>query len=158
MKLIKLTQGKFAKVDDEDFEYINQWKWHAQKDRNGYYACRGVFNGKNMSKVMMHRIINKTPLGLVTDHIDHDTLNNQKNNLRSCTQAQNTANKSKHKKKTSSKYLGVCLIDGKYWTAALFHNGKRKHIGSFKTEEQAAKAYDMVAIEIFGEFANLNFK
>ena len=78
MKLIKLTQDKFAKVDDEDFEYLNQFKWYAKKSRNTYYVTRGAFNGKNMSSIYMHREVMKTPKGTLVDHIDHDGLNCQK--------------------------------------------------------------------------------
>jgi len=89
MRKIKLTQGKYALVDDEDFEYLNQWNWYAGENRSGFFAARGEFNGKNMNKILMHRVIMNCEKGKVVDHIDHNTLNNQKSNLRNCTTAEN---------------------------------------------------------------------
>lgn len=77
MKEIKLTQGKVALVDDEDFEYLNQWKWHAMKIKNAYYAKRSVeINGKSKS-ILMHRIIMNTPDNLQIDHVFHNTFDNR---------------------------------------------------------------------------------
>lgn len=88
MKEIQLTQGKVALVDDEDYDFLMQWKWHAHKDyysEDVYYAGRRDYScGGNGKSVQMHRVIMKTPINLCVDHIDHNTLNNQKNNLRNC--------------------------------------------------------------------------
>ena len=79
MKQIPLTQGKFAIIDDKDFEYLNQWKW----TYDGRYAIRSVaFTVGKRSKIYMHRIILNTPVGMDTDHIDMNRLNNQRLNLR----------------------------------------------------------------------------
>ena len=84
MKEIILTQGQVALVDDEDFEYLNQWKWCAIKSRKTYYTTRTIYIPCKMT-VIMHRIIMNTPLDMTVDHIDHNGLNNQKYNLRICT-------------------------------------------------------------------------
>lgn len=164
MKEIKLTQGFVAMVDDEDFEWLNQWKWHARKDDNGYYAGRSIYLGggsknQKIKTISMHRLIMNTPKGMETDHIDHNGLNNQRHNLRNATHSQNQYNRLP---RGSSKYLGVTVLqNGKEKgriTAEIRCNGRRINLGRFKTEEEAARAYDLKAKEFYGEFANLNFK
>mgnify|MGYP001587102236 CR=1 FL=1 len=99
MKPIKLTQGKYAIVDDEDFEWLNQWKWCVNHD----YAVRTVEKGK---MIWMHKIINKTPTGYLTDHINRNKLDNRKENLRTVTSSQNKINVGLRKDNTSG-YAGI---------------------------------------------------
>ena len=159
MKEIKLTQGKVALVDDEDYEYLNQWKWCVTRDhKDNLYAKRSTYINKKKGSLSMHRLIMNTPEEKQVDHIDHNGLNNQKSNLRNCTHTQNCWNKIPCGK---SKYLGVTIYNqkGKYYIKSAIRIDKKSiHIGQFKTEEEAALAYDNKAKEIFGEFANLNFK
>jgi hypothetical protein len=163
MKEIKLTQGKIALVDDEDYEYLNQWKWHAQKDGNRFYALRTPpLNSiaKTGSKVIrMHRIIMNTPGGLEVDHIDHNGLNNQKHNMRNCTKKQNTQNMAKRINKIG--FIGVSFRkERNRFVAYVSDNieGRKKHLGYYKTAIDAAKVRDIAAKQYYGEFANLNFK
>lgn len=152
MKKIKLTQGKVALVDDEDFEYLNQWKWSANKNKNTFYAQRHkVIEGKN-KYIKMHRLIMNTPDNIEVDHIDHNGLNCQRHNMRNCTRSQNSMNKSPYGK---SKYLGVYFI-GKTIIAGITINKKLIYLGSYKSEEDAALAYDIAAKKYHGEFANFN--
>ena len=162
MKKIPLTQGKFALVDDEDFEYLNQFKWFAQKDKLDFYACRQikVEKGKQrQTKVSMSRDIMKPSKGMQVDHIDGNGLNNQRTNLRICTNAENTKNKEKHKKSKSG-FKGVqhnpkkCK---KQWEVYIRCNYKSIYVGSYLSREEAAHAYDEAAKKYFGEFACLNF-
>jgi hypothetical protein len=154
MKEIKLTQGKVALVDDEDFEYLNQWKWTAKQCGIFYYAVRRKKTDGKSIQYYMHRVILNTPTCLQVDHIDHDGLNNQKHNLRNCTCSQNRMNRIPRSK---SGYLGVYYV--KHYIVAQFPiNGKMTHLGMFDTEELAAKKYDEYALKYYGEFANLNFK
>jgi hypothetical protein len=162
MKEIQLTQGKVALVDDEDFDYLNQWKWFAHKQKKTYYAGRNIFISNKFKTIHMHRVIMKTPDNMEVDHCDFNGLNCQKSNMRNCTHQQNSWNR---KSFGSSQYLGVSLytkehngIERKYIIAHFETNGVQKHLGHFKTEEEAALAYDAKAKEIYGEFANLNFK
>jgi hypothetical protein len=95
MKEIQLTQGQVALVDDEDYEYLSQWKWYARwnKSTQSYYAVRTVGTKPNQVTVRMHRFIMNTLIGMDCDHKDHDTLNNQKHNLRNATKSQNSVNR-----------------------------------------------------------------
>src|SRR5678815_886055 len=139
MKIIPLTQGKFALVDDDDFERLNAFKWHADVYKNSIYVGTNI-NGK---KIRMHRFI----LGLndskvFCDHIDHNWLNNQKSNLRIVNNSQNLCN-SRSRKNSISKYLGVCWHHvNKKWIAQITQDYKTKYIGSFDNEIQAAIAYN----------------
>lgn len=165
MKEIKLTQGKVALVDDADYEWLNQWKWWAHKDYNTFYARRSyLLNGKTVG-VKMHRLIlNLTDPKIIGDHKDGNGLNNQRYNLRICTTSDNGRNR-----KTangSSKFVGVSRVitkaqsgkDYQYWRGNIKPDKHSKiiNLGHFKTEAEAAKAYNEAALKYFGEFASLN--
>ena len=161
MKLIKLTQGRWATVDDDDYHWLNQWNWYAHKDGRAYYAMRQQIipagnDTKGVAvKVRMHRLITHCPRTLQVDHIDHDGLNNRRDNLRCCTTAQNAYNALPSPNGTS-RYKGVRFH--KYsWEARIQHNSNRIHIGCFSNEIEAAAAYDQKAKELFADFAYLNF-
>lgn len=157
MKHIPLTQGKFAIVDDEDFDWLSQWKWCF----NQGYAARtqniGTFNGKEKKiGIQMHRLILGTPNGVETDHHDGDGLNNQRDNLREATSSQNQMNRAS-KINSTSLFKGVSWSrHKKRWVAQITINKKVTYIGSFRNEVDAAKAYNEAAIIHYGEFARLN--
>ncbi len=151
-KKIPLTQGKFAIVDDEDYEWLNQFKWCAHRIYNNYYAERRV-NGRLL---YMHREIMKPPKGKQVDHRNSDCLDNRGCNLRICTHQENLCNQ-KIQEGKSSKYKGVSWHrQREKWVASIHHNDRKMHIGCFIDEHDAARAYDKQATELFGEFARLN--
>jgi len=129
MALIPLSQGKFALIDDQDFEYLNQWKW--TYDRG--YARR---NDKK-KKIYLHRLINKTPLGFQTDHINKNKLDNRKCNLRTANHKVNSINRGLQLNNISG-YRGVYLKKGdKKWRAYINNNGKMIHLGYYLTIQEA---------------------
>lgn len=158
MKLIRLTKGQFAMVDDDDFERLSKHKWYAQRSRNTFYAQRNVTIGRKKRRtVHMHREVTGTADHLQCDHIDGNGLNNQRSNLRECTHQQNRRNTQK-RIASKSRFIGVTRrSDGERWVASIKIQGKRQHLGSFLLEEDAARARDSRAKELFGEFAALNF-
>jgi hypothetical protein len=158
MKEIELTQGKVALVDDEDYGWLNQWKWFADKNKNTFYARRqGKTNNGKQSAIRMHRLIlNATNKETEVDHYDMNGLNNQRYNIRLCTGQQNRMNQ-KSRQGTSSKFKGVAWNKArKKWHARIGFNGEKKHLGLFISETEAALAYNKAATELFGEFARLN--
>lgn len=160
-KLISLTKGQFAIVDECDYAWLSQWKWHYGADgysRRGQ-SCRE--DGKKKTRMFsMHREIAEKlfgiPDGMHVDHVDRNKLNNRRSNLRLATCAQNRANRGVEGNNTSG-FKGVCYHPRcNRWTAAIKFNGKRMHLGFYDTPEQAALAYNEEAIKLFGEFAYLN--
>lgn len=151
VKEISLTQGKVAIVDEEDYESISKFKWHACKSNNGvWYARRYVLttmnpDGKrNCKHISMHSMLINSVDGLVIDHIDGDGLNNCRSNLRLVTTRGNCINR--HYKK-SSLYPGVTFTKvGKYhlrkpWLSQITVGGKNIYLGRFSTEAEAHHAY-----------------
>lgn len=161
MKKIKLTQGKVALVDDEDFERVNQYKWYADhnKKRNVYVAKRSYKSNGVPKTMLLHQFIMGTierGHDFSIDHINHDTLNNQKSNLRICNSSQNLMNQ-KMRKNNSSGYKGVSFQKkANKFKASIELNSKSVHIGLFNSPIEAALAYNKKALELFGEFAFLN--
>ena len=145
-------------VDDEDYPELVKHKWCAHGKPPHVYATRVDTSNGGRVYLRMHRVITGAVEGMVVDHRDHDGLNNTRDNLRVCKQGDNCKNVSVHKNATS-KYLGVYFdkVHRKY-RAQIQVNKKKVYMGLFMIEIDAAKAYDIKAKELFGEFANLNFK
>lgn len=147
-KLIPLSKGKFAKVDNEDFEVISKYNWCVSNNSYAY----------NHNLGFMHRYIMKTPSGFDTDHINHNGFDNRKSNLRVCLTVENCRNQRPRSGK-KSKFKGVFYSKtmNKWESSIKFESDKIK-LGYFEYETHAARAYDKKAKELFGEFAYLNFK
>lgn len=137
MKVIKLSKGQEAIVDDEDYEYLSQWKWC----HDCGYASRTKKRGERgkVWKIFMHRIINKTPDGLETDHINRDKLDNRKCNLRSCTSSENNFN-GKVRRDNKSGYKGVHWDKNRRMWLVYIGKGINGYIGRFKTLNEAVRA------------------
>jgi hypothetical protein len=172
---IKLKHELTLIIDDEDYyELFLSGKygvWYAKEDKKGHnWYC--VTNGNNRvgkKHLKIHRIITGVEdRKVVIDHLDHNGLNNQRNNLRICTQFENQHNR-KSQRGSLSQYKGVTLsvfkhtkkngelVFYKKWKATIRKDGKNKNLGYFLDQESAALAYDKAAIELHGEFAYLNF-
>lgn len=161
MKRIELTKNKYTIVDDEDFDYLNQYNWYYKENRKGGYGVAASRLGSSKNKIVrMHRFILNAPEHLQVDHINRNPLDNRKHNLRLANHQQNSQNIAK-RKTSANKYKGIYKRnDGrrKCWVAQIKYNGKNIYIGSFFTQEDAAKAYDVYAFKLFKEFAYINFK
>jgi len=160
VKRIPLSQGKFALVDDADFEELSKYKWFALKGRHTFYARRGVrINGKRIMVRMHRQILNASP----REHVDHqsgDGLDNQRSNLRRCTNAENIrSQRIRVSINKSSRFRGVWWEkSSRKWRAAIRYNYKLIHLGRFAVDLNAAWAYDEAAKRLFGQYAVLNFK
>ena len=149
-KKIKLPNGKYTVVDDEDYERIKNCNWRLQPE--GHVACHKTY--------YLHREILQVTDDRIVDHKNGDRLDNRKENLRIATPTQNCVNKGKGKRnKHSILYKGIKYRLGlkKPWIARIGYEGKTKHIGYFATEKEAAMNYDIWAKKLYGEFARLNF-
>lgn len=147
---ILLTQGKVALVDDEDYDFLMQWKWQAKHGSGTYYAT------KSRPCVAMHRLIMNAQEGEIIDHINHNGLDNRKENLRICTHKENCRNMKV--KQNVSGYKGVTFNQhNKKWEPCLRVNNKRLYLGLFTDIIEAAYAHDEAAIYHYKEFACLNF-
>ena len=155
---IPLTQGQVALIDDEDYDLVSQHKWCASwnKRTKSYYAVTKIIkpDGKQTT-LRMHRLIMNAKKGEQVDHINHNTIDNQKENLRLCTGSQNSHNQGKRSNNTSG-YKGVCRhkASGK-WQAQISLSGKKIYLGNFATKEEAYEAYCKAALELHGEFAKV---
>jgi hypothetical protein len=165
MKEIQLSQqgknkGKyFALVDDDEFERLSKHRWNVLKCDKTNYAIGKVKNSSGTIKhMLMHRFLLNVSDDLYIDHINHNGLDNRKENVRVCTSSENNMNKIKSTNK-SSIFKGVSFIKRDNLWEAYINDKKRKkkHLGHFISEVEAAKVYDKEALELFGEFANLNF-
>jgi hypothetical protein len=158
MKKIRSTNGYEILVDDEDWEELSRTTWAvAENDRNKY-ALRNSPHPTKKGKqyvVRMHRLLAGLPYGdgRKVDHINGNTLDNRRSNLRVCTNAENCRNCRKPERNTSG-FKGVSLVRPDRWTAQIRVNSKKIHLGTFLTPEAAYEAYCKAALELHGEFSN----
>ena len=160
MKQIPLTRGLFALVDDADFDWLNQWKWQVLETYKGCPYVRRTNHCRHgpSSSVLMHRLIMNAEKGQILDHINCNSLDNRRENLRFCDSFQNLANRPLGKN-NSSGFKGVSFTGRRgniAWGAWICCRGNRKFIGTFPTAKDAAAAYDNYALQMHGEFARTN--
>lgn len=155
---VPLTRGLVALIDKDDIVAVGWDNWHASVSGGRSYAVRRAPRGSKSRVIYMHRVIANAPEGITVDHINGDTLDNRRCNLRLCSHAENVRNRSKSRTRQSSKYLGVYFDKARQkWRACIRLGGKPTHLGSFSDERAAAKAYDAAALAHHGQFARLNF-
>jgi len=152
-KEIVLTRGMKAIVDDEDYDAVSSMKWHVQVDSRGkIYSATDVLG----STVYLHRFLMGDGCDKV-DHINGNTLDNRRCNLRNTSTSENAMNNKKTNAPRSSKYKGVTHTKDGKWKAHIGKDDEDIHIGYFDSEEEAAKAYDAKAKTLFGDKARINF-
>lgn len=155
---VALTKGMFALVDDADFEVVSRWNWSALRAKGGlWYATRGRMSEEQIDRVapvLLHRYLLQAEPTENVDHRDGNGLNNRRENLRKASNSQNGMNM-KARVGGSSKFKGVWRPTR--WRAEIRVDYTTIRLGSFRTEEEAARAYDDAARRLFGEFARVNF-
>jgi hypothetical protein len=145
-------------VSDEDYERVSAFKWCAEKVGYTNYAVRSSSrNPGPRHPILMHRFILSAPDGFVVDHRDKNGLNNQRENMRICTTAENVRNRKRLRNNTSG-YKGVCWNkQGLNWQAMIWVDLKSIRLGYFDDPIEAAHAYDKAALKYYGDFAQPNF-
>lgn len=153
--LIPLTQGKVSLVDDDMYEFLTKYTWHAFQNGGNWYAIRNVVrkDGKRTVEYMHHAVMGTVGI----DHKDGDGLNNTRNNLRLATKQQNSWNRKLQPSNTSG-FKGVSWDSEKRrWRSRIAVSGKIRHLGYFDSVIRAACAYDEAAFQLYGSFARVNF-
>lgn len=148
---INTDKGVEVLISAKSFELVKDYEW---KLNNGYVYRDVVNNDDSRTRLYLHRIVTRAPNGLVVDHINGNTLDNRLENLRICTTAENVRNRVKPRNSTNS-YKGVRNRCGNY-EASIGSGDTHKYLGTYKTEEDAAIAYNIAATELYGVFARLN--
>jgi hypothetical protein len=161
MIVIPIKSPKYGEhnifIDGEDFDKIKNHNWHLLKQKHGFYVATNIrINGKQKT-MLMHRVIFNSPEGFEIDHINHNKLDNRKENLRICTRAENCRNRTKYNE-TFSKYKGISFDDRRIskYIVRIIVNAKCLYIGSFTNDIDAALAYNNAALKYHGEYAYLN--
>lgn len=163
MKDVILNKGLVALVDDWNFDRVDQYRWQAKWDGKTYYAYRIQRIAGKEHQIAMHREILNTPKGVQVNHLDWNGLNNQEYNIKNCDASTNCQYV---RPRSNTGFLGVSAhtkpsSNGTvhtYYTADIKHNHKAYRLYHGKSVLVAAEAYDIKAKELFGEFANVNFK
>lgn len=146
---------KVALVDEDDFDNVIKYKWNLHKDSvNTYFrAYKGYKDNGIKEYIFLHNLImNNLNKQFIVDHIDGNTLNNKKENLRKCSLHKNEVNKKKPKNNTSGhKGVHYSSVERK-WKAYISYKNKRIHLGTFINKEDAIRAREKAENKYFKEF------
>jgi hypothetical protein len=158
-RTIPLNKGMVAMVDDEDFPLVSAFRWTYSEIPFGTtgYAYGPAGQEKSGPGTKMCHFLVRPPSGMTVDHINGDGLDNRRSNLRICTRAENCRNRRKQRRPTASIYKGVQRCKPARWRAVIRACGVQRHLGTFRDEVEAAKAYDLAARKFHGSFACVNF-
>lgn len=149
--IIVLTDNKYTVIDEEDFEKVSKYTWYACLCYESWYV-RNTDGGQ-----FLHQFLMSAPPGWQVDHINHDTMDNRRGNLRVVTPSENGMNKRKANGTFSSQYKGVSWHKGAgKWIVEVRFEGTRHYVGLFTDEHEAAEAYNVKAVEVAGDFVHLN--
>ncbi len=152
-----MYRGLQAIVDEEDYAYLAQFKWHGSTRKKNQVYAEATISNTPIVLLRMHRVVAGAKPGETVDHINGDCLDNRRANLRICSHQQNMWNR-RNSESGTSKFKGVSWDkSNRKWRSHIRKNNKTIFLGRFLDEVEAARAYDAAAIEHFGEFARLNF-
>jgi hypothetical protein len=157
MKYIKLIRGQLSMVDDDMFDLLSKFNWYLKSSDGNFYAKMAIFDSEKKKNkfTYMHSLVVDAPKGFVIDHKDGNGLNNQRDNLRVCTQSQNNFNKPATKRSKTG-FKGVTILPNGRFLAQITINKVHYYLGCFASAELASEAYFKKAKEAHGEFLNLN--
>jgi hypothetical protein len=153
MKKIDLTNGGQVVVDDDDYEFMSQFKWRGKfaDGTNHRHAVRDVNLGTKRVTIRMHRLITEASTESIVHHVNGDSLDNRKRNLQARQIRPWTARADR------SAFRGVDQVSGSQWAAQISFAGRKYRLGSFSNSTTAAKAYDSAARNLYGHNARTNF-
>jgi hypothetical protein len=161
MKTIPLTRSDVILIDDSDYEFALNYHWWALRITEGNkitYAAADVFTDGTRQTILLHRMLLRPSAHQYIDHINHNGLDDQRNNIRISTMSQNLANK-RIQSNNKSGYKGVHWHKQRNkWAAEICVNYKRQSLGLWSDPWRAAQAYNTAALEAWGEFALLNIQ
>lgn len=154
---LELTRGQVTIFDEEDLPIVTQHTWHADPSGPTFYAVSMKYKAGKYYRLTLHRLLLAAPNGTVVDHIDGNGLNNRRKNIRLCTPQENAMNRTRPQRNPWG-YRGVTWNKRySHFVGQIRHEQKIHYLGSFKTAEEAARAYDEAARRLRGPFARVNF-
>lgn len=154
---IHLSQGKRTIIDAEDAEWAEQFNWSLNTKGYVFRRARRGEDRPYGSSILLSREVMKCPEHLWVDHVNHDVRDNRRNNLRCATISENAGNMRMQKRNRAGRKGVRLVVSTNKWSARIQRDGKNIHLGCFTTPDEAARAYDAAAKEMFGEFAWVNF-